>query len=219
MPEGHRGANENAEFEPYASGVGSDISQRRATLDRAKSIPLGSGWAALFKSSGTSSPADAASAATGYCWPGHTEIEDTWYSDRMQDGLSYILGGKLIVSTLDKRKIWDSRDGKGYKYHAWTAGKQLGTKAISAYGAVASCKGTTKWWISYRTTGNWKWLVEGWECSPGQWGVWHVPTRVRRKDIAFWKYRYDRFDIKFHAESESGAFHRYYVLFFTAPDQ
>lgn len=175
--------------------------------------------------SATAPGIEASSGPSGYCWPGHAEIEHDWVLDRTLDAHDVVFGkdSETLISTYAGRKVWKAHgDGKGYKWHAASAGKQLGTKAVLAYGAVASCLGTTKWWISYRTDGDWRWLLEGWECPAGSWGSWRIPANVKKVKFLripiYGKYKYDRFDIKFHAESESGAIHRYYVEFWYLPD-
>jgi hypothetical protein len=158
----------------------------------------------------------------GYCWPGHAEIEREWKADRNLDFIDLVFNdSELILSTLENSNTWQRHgDGKAHTWHAATASNQLGTNAAAAYGAIASCLGTTRWWISYRTSGNWRYVLNGWECPPGGVGVWRAPAVVRRRRVGIIPvgWRYDRFDIRFRAESEPGAFHRFFVGFWNAPN-
>lgn len=209
---------EGSSFVRSASQLGMEIDERTVALDygiNADFISLSNKVSAVSSSSGRA----------GYCWPGHPEIEREWKYDQLINAHHAFKAGEFLPITNNSRPIKDwsaDGDGKGYSWHNASAGDQIGEKATYAYGAIASCLGMTRWWISYRTHGDWQWLLNGWECPAGGVGFWRIPSRTWRKrrflGLLSDRRGYLRFDVRFRAESSNDAFHRYYISFGTYSD-
>lgn len=125
------------------------------TADDSREISLDNGAIAEFISISNmdSVPSPSASGPVGYCWPGHSEIESRWSGDQFFN-FSRVLSASLplvVQSTIPRHEFFSQDgNGKGYGWHNLSASRQLGKLAVYTYGAIASCLGSTRWWVSYR---------------------------------------------------------------------